>query len=172
MRVLLTALLALLILAAVGCKGEDQAKTENHETTATAEAQKPATTPSEIQPSETDAPWIDHEAGFKYRDITVGDGPEAVEGKQVGVHYTGWLWVNDAAGKMFDSSIPRNQPLAFQIGGGRMIAGFDQGVRGMKVGGKRQILLPPEMAYGAQGRPPVIPPNSTLMFEMDLVSVQ
>ncbi len=168
MRLFLTAVMTLLILTGLCCAGDNQTDKTEKEPAKAVEAQKPATP----EPSQTEAEWIDHEAGFKYRDITIGDGDEAEAGKQVQVHYSGWLWVDGKADKQFDSSIPRNQPLPFRVGGGGMIAGFDLGVRGMKVGGKRQILLPPEMAYGAQGRPPVIPPNSTLMFEMDLVSVK
>ncbi len=100
-------------------------------------------------------------------DITVGNGAEAVAGKQVKVHYTGTF----TDGKKFDSSVDRGEPFAFVLGAGRVIRGWDQGVAGMKVGGKRKLVIPPDLAYGARGMPPVIPPNSTLVFEVELLGV-
>jgi peptidylprolyl isomerase len=88
------------------------------------------------------------------------------------VHYTGWLWENGAKGAKFDSSVDRGKPIEFVIGGGRIIKGWDEGVGSMKVGGKRNLLIPPKLGYGAPGRPPVIPPNSTLYFEVELVGVK
>ncbi len=100
-------------------------------------------------------------------DINVGTGAEAVAGKSVKVHYTGTL----ANGQKFDSSLDRSQPFAFVLGAGQVIKGWDTGVAGMKVGGKRKLTIPPDMAYGARGFPPVIPPNSTLVFEVELLGV-
>jgi len=100
-------------------------------------------------------------------DLVVGSGAEAVAGKKVTVHYTGTL----TDGSKFDSSLDRGQPFAFPLGGGRVIKGWDEGVAGMKVGGKRKLVIPPEMGYGARGFPPVIPPNSTLVFEVELLGV-
>lgn len=107
------------------------------------------------------------DTGMISEDLVVGDGDEAVRGKVVLAHYTGWL--DD--GKKFDSSHDRGQPFAFTLGGGRVIKGWDQGVVGMKVGGKRKLVIPPEMGYGARGNA-VIPPNSRLTFEIELVGVQ
>ncbi|HEV8248199.1 MAG TPA: FKBP-type peptidyl-prolyl cis-trans isomerase [Polyangiaceae bacterium] len=104
---------------------------------------------------------------LKIEDVVVGDGAEAVTGKKVSVHYTGTL----TNGSKFDSSLDRGRPFDFPLGGGRVIKGWDQGVAGMKVGGKRRLTIPPELAYGARGFPPVIPPDSTLIFEIELLSV-
>ncbi|MBY0230779.1 MAG: FKBP-type peptidyl-prolyl cis-trans isomerase [Gemmataceae bacterium] len=101
-------------------------------------------------------------------DIQVGDGAEAVAGKSVEVHYTGRL----ADGTKFDSSHDRRQPFAFALGAGRVIKGWDQGVAGMKVGGKRKLTIPPELGYGARGAGGVIPPNATLVFEVELLGVK
>ena len=98
----------------------------------------------------------------------MGTGEEAQTGQTVSVHYTGWL----ADGTKFDSSLDRGQPLTFVLGAGQMIPGFDEGVAGMKVGGMRRLILPPDLAYGPQGRPPVIPPNAELTFDVQLVSAQ
>ena len=101
-------------------------------------------------------------------DTKVGTGDEAVTGKQVTVHYTGWL----ADGTKFDSSKDRGTPFSFQLGGGQVIKGWDQGVVGMKVGGIRKLTIPPELGYGARGAGGVIPPNATLVFEVELLGVQ
>jgi FKBP-type peptidyl-prolyl cis-trans isomerase FkpA len=105
---------------------------------------------------------------LKSEDLTVGGGDEAKTGKTVSVHYTGTL----TDGSKFDSSLDRGKPFEFQLGAGRVIKGWDQGVLGMKVGGKRKLTIPSELAYGAQGFPPVIPPNSTLVFEIELLGVR
>lgn len=104
---------------------------------------------------------------LKIEDLTVGNGAEAVAGKKVTVHYTGWL----TNGTKFDSSLDRGQPFPFPLGAGRVIQGWDKGVAGMKVGGKRRLTIPPQMGYGERGAPPVIPPNSTLIFEVQLLGV-
>jgi FKBP-type peptidyl-prolyl cis-trans isomerase FkpA len=107
--------------------------------------------------------------------VKVGDGAEAVAGRTVVVHYTGWLWSQSAAGNRgtkFDSSRDRNEPFPFPLGAGRVIAGWDQGVAGMKVGGQRTLVIPPSLGYGSQGFPPVIPPNSTLVFDVELLEVR
>ena len=101
-------------------------------------------------------------------DITVGTGAEAAPGKTVTVHYTGTL----PDGKKFDSSLDRNEPFSFDLGSGQVIPGWDQGVVGMKVGGKRKLVIPPELAYGEASPSPDIPPNSTLVFEIELLGVQ
>jgi FKBP-type peptidyl-prolyl cis-trans isomerase FkpA len=101
-------------------------------------------------------------------DITVGNGDEAMAGKHVVVHYTGWL----TNGSKFDSSKDRNDPFDFRLGAGQVITGWDDGVAGMKVGGKRKLTIPPEMAYGSRGAGGVIPPNATLVFEVELLAVK
>ena len=99
-------------------------------------------------------------------ELLVGKGPEAVRGKTVEVHYTGWL----TDGKQFDSSVG-GDPFSFRLGAGEVIEGWDHGVAGMKVGGKRKLTIPPELGYGRRGAPPVIPPDATLVFEVELLSV-
>jgi len=110
--------------------------------------------------------------GLKYTDTNVGTGAEATKGHKVSVHYTGWLYNNGAKGAKFDSSLDRGQPFAFGLGAGQVIQGWDEGVAGMKVGGKRTLIIPPALGYGARGAPPVIPPNATLMFDVELLGVQ
>jgi len=106
--------------------------------------------------------------GLIIKDVVVGTGVEAKAGNLVSVQYTGKF----ADGKVFDSSIPRGEPFQFTLGAGQVIAGWDQGVAGMKVGGKRTLTISPELGYGASGYPPVIPPNSTLYFDVELTAVQ
>jgi peptidylprolyl isomerase len=102
------------------------------------------------------------------KDLKEGDGAEAKAGDQVSVQYVGVLY---DGGKQFDASWDRGQPFPFTLGTGAVIPGWDQGVEGMKVGGRRELIIPPDLAYGAQGQPPDIPPNATLVFVIDLVSV-
>ena len=113
--------------------------------------------------------------GPKMTDHKIGTGAEAVAGKTVSVHYTGWLFdaaAPDNKGKKFDSSRDRGQPFEFPLGAGRVIAGWDQGVAGMKVGGQRTLTIPPELGYGARGAGGVIPPNATLVFDVELLGVR
>lgn len=107
-------------------------------------------------------------AGFWYTDVAVGQGPEAVVGRTVTVHYTGWL----PNGKKFDSSRDRGEPFAFTLGAGQVITGWDEGVKGMKPGGRRKLVLPPGMAYGEAGAPPDIPPGATLVFDVEVLKVE
>ncbi|HVE86756.1 MAG TPA: FKBP-type peptidyl-prolyl cis-trans isomerase [Myxococcales bacterium] len=106
--------------------------------------------------------------GLDIQEIKVGTGAEAKSGHTVVVHYVGTL----TSGKKFDSSRDRNEGFEFELGQGEVIKGWDQGVAGMKVGGVRKLTVPPELAYGARGFPPVIPPNSTLVFEVELLEVR
>jgi len=105
--------------------------------------------------------------GLKYVDLKIGTGAEAKAGNVVEVHYTGWL----TDGTKFDSSRDRNEPLRFKLGVGQVIKGWDEGVAGMKVGGKRKLTIPPELGYGKQGAGGVIPPGATLVFEVELLGV-
>ena len=106
--------------------------------------------------------------GLKFTDDQLGTGTEAQKGKTVSVHYTGWL----LDGTKFDSSRDRNQPFSFPLGQGQVIKGWDEGVAGMKVGGKRTLVIPPDLGYGARGAGGVIPPNATLKFEVELLDVK
>jgi len=110
--------------------------------------------------------------GLKYTDTKTGDGAAAAGGNKVSVHYTGWLYNNGAKGAKFDSSVDRGQPFQFTLGAHQVIAGWDEGVAGMKVGGKRTLIIPPELGYGARGAGGVIPPNATLMFGVELLGEQ
>lgn len=109
--------------------------------------------------------------GLIVEDVLVGSGDEALSGKTVTVHYTGWLFEDGKQGKKFDSSRDRNSPFAFALGAGRVIRGWDEGVAGMKTGGKRKLTIPPALGYGARGAGSVIPPHATLLFEVELLKV-
>jgi peptidylprolyl isomerase len=145
MRTIQTAALAALLilaLAMAGCTKQEEAQG-----------------PTEIMP------------GLAYVDSVVGQGAEVQADDYVQVHYTGWLYVEGAKGEQFDSSVDRGEPIAFPLGRSFVIQGWDKGLPGMKVGGKRSLIIEPDMGYGAQGRPPVIPPNSTLFFDVEIVSL-
>ena len=107
-------------------------------------------------------------SGLRYQDVAKGEGKEATAGKVVLVHYTGWL----PNGEKFDSSRDRNDPFSFTLGAGQVIAGWDEAVAGMKVGGRRKLVIPPDLGYGTAGAPPDIPPGATLVFDVELVDVR
>jgi FKBP-type peptidyl-prolyl cis-trans isomerase FkpA len=106
-------------------------------------------------------------SGLVFEDVLVGEGAEASAGQMVTVHYTGWL----TNGSKFDSSKDRNDPFRFALGRGQVIAGWDEGVQGMKIGGTRKLTIPPDLGYGARGAGGVIPPNATLVFEVELLGL-
>lgn len=110
--------------------------------------------------------------GLQYEDTKLGNGAEAKAGKACVMHYTGWLWTNGAKGSKFDSSLDRGTPFSFKLGASQVIRGWDEGVAGMKVGGKRTLLIPPELGYGARGAGGVIPANATLLFEVELLELR
>jgi FKBP-type peptidyl-prolyl cis-trans isomerase len=111
-------------------------------------------------------------SGLQYEDTVVGNGAEAKAGQTCVMHYTGWLWVNGAKGSKFDSSLDRGSPFSFKLGAGQVIKGWDEGVAGIKIGGKRTLVIPPEIGYGARGAGGVIPPNATLLFEVQLLELK
>lgn len=151
-RAMLTvaALVTVLLVALTGCKGGGKA---------------------------AEVPAIVIEPGLSYVDSLVGTGVEVKSGDFIQAHYTGWLQVEDAKtkkpvkGNKFDSSVDRGEPITFPVGSGFVIPGWEKGLLGMKVGGKRTLIIAPELAYGAEGRPPVIPANSTLIFDISLVGL-
>jgi len=140
-------------------------------TTFAAMAQTPSAAPSTMSSSKSDAMPTE----LKKIEVKQGTGAEAVSGKPVIVHYTGWLYdpsKPEQKGAKFDSSRDRGQPFSFPLGGGRVIKGWDEGVAGMKVGGQRTLIIPPAMAYGERGAGGVIPPNATLIFDVELIEVK
>jgi len=155
--ILLLLVLGLALTLATGCQQPQVPPVEPS-------VQPEAPAPTEEQP----APTAEDVTELKIEDIKVGNGAEAKSGNLVTVHYTGWL----TDGTKFDSSLDSGQPFQFPLGAGRVISGWDEGVAGMKVGGKRKLTIPPDMAYGEQGSPPVIPPNATLVFEVELLGVE
>jgi len=124
--------------------------------------------PNTNAPTKVTGEGVTTPSGLKYWDIKVGTGQEAKNGDKVKVHYTGWL----TSGKKFDSSVDAGTPFDFTIGSGDVIKGWDEGVTGMKVGGKRQLRIPPALAYGEKGYPGVIPANATLIFDIQLLAVK
>src|SRR4029078_8353102 len=112
------------------------------------------------------------QSGLEYEDTQTGSGDTAAAGKTCVMHYTGWLWVDGSKGAKFDSSVDRGQPFTFPLGQGRVIKGWDEGVATMNQGGKRTLVIPPELGYGARGAGGVIPPNATLLFEVELLDIK
>lgn len=131
-------------------------------------AQKTSGTHDTSAPTKVTGPPTKTADGLEYWDIKTGTGPTATKSQTVKVHYTGWL----TNGKKFDSSVDAGRPFTFKLGAGQVIKGWDEGVAGMKVGGKRQLRIPYPLAYGDAGYPPVIPPKSTLIFDVELLGVE
>ena len=168
---ILRLLLALMLLAGVaGCQSDDTSKTETA-TTETAATETVATETTEggetTEGTAVDENEVTTESGLKYVDYTVGDGASPKEGDTVTVHYSGFL----TDGTKFDSSVDRGQPFQFKIGVGQVIKGWDEGVMSMAIGGKRKLIIPPELGYGARGAGGVIPPNATLLFDVELLGI-
>ena len=143
-----------------------QAKVASKASNSTANAQ--AAAPKASGPAKVAGKPHTTASGVEYWDIKVGTGATAVAGRRLSMHYTGWL----TNGQKFDSSLDRGEPFEFTLGVGQVIKGWDEGVAGMKVGGKRQLKIPPAAGYGARGAGNVIPPNATLIFDVELLSVK
>ena len=122
--------------------------------------------------AQTAGKTVTTQTGLQITDIKVGTGATPKTGQTCVMHYTGWLYENGTKGKKFDSSVDRGQPFEFPIGARRVIAGWDEGVASMKVGGKRTLIIPPSLGYGARGAGSAIPPNATLIFEVELLDVK
>lgn len=168
---------AMAVLAVCGCGGQEEETTapveqlppsqSTIESPQAAEEENPVDAARRLgTPTENEAARM--ESGLTYIDVKVGEGAEAKAGQAVSVHYTGWL-VN---GTKFDSSVDRGQPFKFPLGAGRVIKGWDEGVAGMKIGGVRKLIIPAELGYGSRGAGGVIPPNATLIFEVELLGVE
>jgi FKBP-type peptidyl-prolyl cis-trans isomerase len=160
--------LALCALAVFGCSSRDDS-TAAPDTAAPANASAPA-------PAEAPAPTGTEAMALQKIDLAPGTGPEIKSGQTALVHYTGWLYdagTPENKGSKFDSSVDRNEPFEFPVGGGMVIKGWDQGVVGMKVGGKRRLVIPPDMGYGSRGAGGgLIPPGATLVFDVELVEIR
>ena len=137
-----------------------------------------ATAPSALAEEKTapaakkESKMIKTSSGLQYEDVKVGTGESPKTGQTCVMHYTGWLYENATKGKKFDSSVDRGQPFEFSIGRGQVIKGWDEGVSTMKIGGKRNLVIPPDLGYGARGAGGVIPANATLVFEVELLAVK
>jgi peptidylprolyl isomerase len=174
-RLLLTALLACLALFAVACGDDEEEAAAPAETQAqTAEESAPAGEPAPISKDLEEKPSIESPGGdppteLETEDVVKGKGATAKEGDNVTVQYVGVNWSDGAE---FDASWNSGQPFTFTLGAGNVIPGWDQGVAGMKEGGRRKLVIPPDLGYGEQGSPPAIPPNETLIFVVDLEKVE
>jgi len=154
---------------ACGTGGEQTQKGESHEELKTEKSseEKPKESHKETHKKETSKAMVTTDSGLKYEEIVVGNGIEAKAGDTVEVHYTGWL----TNGTKFDSSKDRGTPFSFRLGGGQVIKGWDEGVAGMKVGGTRKLTIPSDLGYGSRGAGRAIPPDATLVFEVELLGV-
>ena len=158
------------VIALVGCQESKTSTTSTGSTTSTTTTASPAApAPATTVGAPSTAKEVTMPDGLKYQDMTVGDGALAESGSRVKVHYTGWL----TDGTKFDSSVDRGTPFEFVIDGHQVIQGWDEGVKGMRVGGKRKLTIPPALGYGEQGTGGgLIPPNATLVFDVELLGVQ
>jgi peptidylprolyl isomerase len=163
--------IALSALLFVACSSKD----DSSKSAAAPAAAEPAAAAASQTPAESPSTTGTEAMPMQKTDLTPGNGAEIKSGQTALVHYTGWLY--DAAapenkGKKFDSSVDRNEPFDFPVGAGMVIKGWDEGVAGMKVGGKRRLVIPPEMGYGSRGAGGVIPPGATLVFDVELVEIR
>lgn len=165
---------AIVFLACAACqKSVDKAEAPASEPAAAADTAPAAT--AAATPDSPAAPTGTEIMAMQKIELEPGKGPEIKAGQNALVHYTGWLYdaaAPDNKGKKFDSSVDRNEPFEFPVGGGMVIKGWDEGVVGMKVGGKRRLVIPPDMGYGELGAAGVIPPGATLVFDVELVEIR
>jgi peptidylprolyl isomerase len=166
-KALMTVIVLCAALAIAGCGGSDDSSSESTGATTTESTAAEAATAEKTKPKVTVPTGVPPKQ-LEIKELEEGSGAEAKSGDEVTVQYVG---VNYKNGKEFDSSWSRNEPYPFTLGAGLVIPGWEQGVEGMKVGDRRELVIPPELAYGEEGRPPAIPPNETLVFVIDLLEV-
>ena len=172
MKALISILAIALLLLGIGCGGgEEQAEPTTEQPVAEEQVPEQPVAVSVTAVGEIPAltgDTITTASGLRYIDVAVGDGASPTQGQTCMMHYTGWL----TDGSKFDSSRDRDEPFGFPIGAGRVIRGWDEGIATMNVGGRRLLIIPGDLAYGPTGRPPRIPPNATLVFDVELLEVQ